>query len=142
MEMVDVAITRMWFCGRKPRSVNIFQMFKFWTLGSLRVPKRHVNLSSHRLFKMKMVARMISGNITIPHPPTPCLPPWHGVGWHGGPTWCGVAWWGGKPASIKEGRGAPRPPPLVGILYEACLARWRMACLARWSDIPPPDITM
>ena len=35
----------------------------------------NINFSSRKLFKTKMVVRMISGNITIPHPhpiPPPC----------------------------------------------------------------------
>jgi hypothetical protein len=46
----------------------------------LSVPKKHVKFSSCKLFKMKMVARMISGHITIPTPPPHAPPPLHGVG--------------------------------------------------------------
>jgi hypothetical protein len=45
----------------------------------LSVPKKHVKFSSCKLFKMKMVARMISGHITIPTPPPHAPPPC--MGW-------------------------------------------------------------
>ena len=42
--------------------------------------KKRANLSPRKLFKTNMVGRMISGNITIPHPP-PHAPPtaWGGL---------------------------------------------------------------
>ena len=45
-------------------------------------PNKHVNFSSCKLFKMKMVVRMISGNITIPqHPPHASGGGAWGAGW-------------------------------------------------------------
>ena len=40
-----------------------------------------MKFSSCQLFKMEMVVRMISGNIAIPHHPTPCPP--HSPAWGG-----------------------------------------------------------